>query len=205
MQRVLDLLKNKKLLIFDFDGTLANTSPLHEQAFKEAIMQYNITFAYSDIAGLSTRQAFELILSVNNITITPSSLTELVSKKQDIARNLVTNFLEPIDGLNTFLEWAVKNYKMCIVSSGSTASVTHALQKLGYNNIFHPVICSENVSETKPSPEGFLQALDLCHASPDESLVFEDANSGFTSAKAANISFVDVNSFAWTDFDIKAL
>ena len=205
MQKVLDLLKNKKLLIFDFDGTLAETSPLHERAFKEVVMKHNIAFSYADIAGLSTRQALKLIFQANNLSISSTILTELVSHKQQISQTLVTNFLEPIDGLNIFLEWAANEYQMCIVSSGSSGSIHNALHKLNYKKIFSPIICAEDVVETKPSPEGFLKALDLCGVSADEALIFEDSKSGFESAHAANISFVDVHSFEWTDFDVNTI
>ena len=102
MNKFQDLLKNKKLLIFDFDGTIANTSIFHEQAFQEVLLDYNINFFYRDIAGLSSADAFQKIFHENNILISKKAVSDLVRQKQHIARNLISNILNPLRAYLSF-------------------------------------------------------------------------------------------------------
>ncbi len=203
MNQFQDLLKNKKLLIFDFDGTIAKTSIFHEQAFKEALINYNINFFYQDIAGLSSADAFQKIFHENNILISNKALSDLVKQKQYIARNLISNYLEPSEGLSDFLIWAVNSFKICIVSSGSSSSIMNALQKIKLENFFDKIICAEDVQNTKPDPEGFIKALETFSISPEEAIIFEDSDSGFKAADRAGVIYLDVNSFSWSDLYTK--
>ena len=205
MNQFQDLLKNKKLLIFDFDGTIANTSIFHEQAFKEVLINYNINFFYQDIAGLSSADAFQKIFLENNILISNKELSDLVRQKQYIARNLISNYLEPSEGLSDFLIWAVNSFKICIVSSGSSLSIMNALQKIKLEKFFNKIICAEDVQNTKPDPEGFIKALETFSISPEEAIIFEDSDSGFKAADRAGVIYLDVNSFSWTDLYTKNL
>ena len=199
MNKFQDLLKNKKLLIFDFDGTIANTSIFHEQAFQEVLLDYNINFLYRDIAGLSSEDAFHKIFHENNILISKKAVSDLVRQKQHIAKNLISNYLEPSEGLSEFLIWAVDWFKICIVSSGSTSSILNALKKIKHEKFFDTIICAEDVQNTKPDPEGFIKALETFSIDPENAIVFEDSDSGFKAADRAGIIYVDVNSFSWTD------
>tara|TARA_Y100000768_G_scaffold363383_1_gene322985 strand:- start:7154 stop:7759 length:606 start_codon:yes stop_codon:yes gene_type:complete len=199
MNKFQNLLKDKKLLIFDFDGTIADTSPFHDQAFKEVLLNYPVDFSYKDIAGLSSSDAFKTIFKKNNISISKQSLTSLIDEKQEIARNLISKFLKPVEGLYQFLKYADNHFQICIVSSGSNLSITNALKKIKLYMFFDEIISAEDVKNTKPSPEGFCKALDIFGISPDQALIFEDSVSGFQAADAANIDYLDVNSFIWSD------
>ena len=199
MNKFQNLLKNKKLLIFDFDGTIANTSIFHEQAFKEVLINYNINFFYRDIAGLSSEDAFQKIFHENDIFITNKALSDLVRQKQHIARKLISKHLEPSEGLYDFLIWAEDLFKICIVSSGSSSSIINALQKIKLENFFDKIICAEDVENTKPNPEGFIKALETFSINPEEAIIFEDSDSGFEAADGAGIIYLDVNLFSWSD------
>lgn len=205
MNKLQDLLKNKKLLIFDFDGTIANTSIFHEQAFKEVLINYNINFFYKDIAGLSSADAFQKIFHDNNILISNKALSDLVRQKQHIARNLISKHLEPSEGLSDFLIWAVNSFKICIVSSGSSSSIMNALQKIKLEKFFDKIICAEDVQNTKPHPEGFIKALETFSINSEEAIIFEDSNSGFQAADEAGIIYLDVNLFSWSDLYTKKI
>ena len=199
MNKYQDVLKDKKLLIFDFDGTIADTSPFHDQAFREVLSNYSVDFFYKDIAGLSSFDALKTIFNNNKLSISDQSLSSLVLEKQEIARNLISKFLKPAEGLNQFLKFAENHFQICIVSSGSKLSIINALKKIKFNHFFDEIIAAEDVKNTKPSPEGFCKALDIFSISPGQALIFEDSTSGFQAAKAANIDYLDVNSFIWSD------
>lgn len=187
----------KKLLIFDFDGTLANTSPLHEAAFRETLLNYNIDFSYDELAGLSTNKAFEYLLKKHDVSFTKDDLIILVKQKQQYVRKLINLELCPIDGLSKFLELASKKFRLCIVSSGSSLSINAALNKLGYTSYFDPIISIEDVKLSKPSSEGFKLALKTTSFAAEQAVIFEDSSAGFQAAKNAEIDYIDVNLINW--------
>jgi HAD superfamily hydrolase (TIGR01509 family) len=185
-------LKRKNFLIFDFDGTLANTSPIHQKAFFEALLPYKASFDYSKIAGLSTINAMENILDNNKISLNEIELNNLVKSKQSIAKNLIETSVKPVDGINSFISYLPDSIELGIVSSASKASIFTALNILNFPREFDPIISSEDVLNSKPSPEGFLKAIKIKNFSIDESLIIEDSNIGFQAAKASGIDYIDV-------------
>jgi HAD superfamily hydrolase (TIGR01509 family) len=203
MQDTLKLINSKQLLIFDFDGTLADTSQLHEQAFKEVLAPLNLKFAYQDIAGMNSNAAFCKILSDNEETFLNTQINSMVDTKQSIARSLIQKnlCLEPL--VKNFLDWAYKNSKftLCIVSSGSRQTIEISIEKLGLQSYFDFLICSEDVQNAKPSPEGFLKALDHANFKNDQAIIFEDSSVGFLAAENANIPYLKVTSHFWKDLD----
>lgn len=186
-------LDGKRLLIFDFDGTVADTSPLHARAFNLALAGRGLAVDYPSIAGLKTADAMRKLLTNGGQAFNEQQIAELTQSKQAIVRELIATDLMPIPGMDAFLRWAKPRYRLCMVTSGSRATVHLALDKLGFRELFDPIICSEDVEYSKPDPEGFLLALRLTGAKASESVVFEDSDAGFVSAEAACIDCIDVN------------
>lgn len=187
-------LTDKQLLIFDFDGTIADTSPLHNQAFVDTLSPLGVSVSYPHIAGLRTAEAILTCMDQSGLVL-PShdELQSLVVEKQRRVRSLITTYLQPFPPMNAFLQWAKYRYQLALVTSGSRATVTLALQKLAYTSLFHPQIFAEDVASGKPDPEGFLLALKLSSCIPENALVFEDSEAGFHAAISANISYINVN------------
>lgn len=190
---LMERLRNKSLLIFDFDGTVADTSPLHAQAFQEVLAPYGVVVDYGRIAGLTTFDAIRTCLENSAVRIDDSELSFLVKAKQSRVREMIKNGLTPLPGMDDFLRWARRNYRVAMVTSGSRATVGMSLTVLGYESWFDPLICAEDVSVSKPAPEGFLKACALAECSPDHAIVFEDSISGVQAALAAGIECWDVS------------
>ncbi|MDC0091605.1 HAD family phosphatase [Gammaproteobacteria bacterium] len=201
MQDILKLINSKKLLIFDFDGTLSNTSPIHEQAFRDILEPLNIEFIYQDIAGMNSKAAFLKILTENKIFFSDHQMNEMIMRKQTIARSIIKENLCLEPAVKKFLNWAYKNsnFKLCVVSSGSRQTIEISIEKLGLNQYFEFLICSEDVQYAKPNPEGFLKALVQTKLKNDEAIIFEDSQAGFLSAENANISYLNVTGNFWKE------
>ena len=197
MEKLLNQILKKKLLIFDFDGTLADTSPLHYLAFKKTLAKYDLNLSYDELAGLATSEAMAHILNKNKISYTKKKIELLTHEKQNYVKKLISSDLKPINGLNQFLDWAYKKFSLCIVSSGSSANINAAINKLGYNNYFDPIISNDDVNFSKPNPEGFILALKTKSILAHNAIIFEDSVVGFEAAKRAKIDFVDVNFLDW--------
>ena len=186
-------LEGKELLIFDFDGTVANTSPLHAAAFAEVLSSLGVSVDYATIAGLTTTEAIRTCLVNAGRSASPDQIEHLACAKQAKARELISASVEPMPGMRDFLIWARQHYRLSIATSGSRGTVTLALATLGFAEWFDPLVCSEDVKRPKPDPEIFLRAMGSTGVSPDRTLIFEDSEPGFTAAHAAGIEYVDVH------------
>ena len=195
--RISEKIRNTKFLIFDFDGTIANTSPMHEKAFKEVLKTYKIPFKYEEIAGQSTRNAFTYILKKNNLNLSSTKVEELIKKKQDLVReNLFSNSeFKSLPYAKEFIQKYHQKYCMGIASSGSRKTIEIALRRLGLYDFFKIILCGEDVFESKPSPEIFLKIISLGNFTKNECLIFEDSKNGLKASRAAKIPFIDVTNY----------
>lgn len=191
------LLQGKRLLIFDFDGTVADTSFLHAAAFEQVLSPLGIRVHYPSIAGMKTEDA--MVYSAQNCghVLSHDQLVTLVKAKQTMVRAMISSRLEPLPGVNGFLKWARQHYHLSMATSGSRGTVSLALEKLGYGNWFSPLVCADDVERAKPYPDVFLKVLRLTHFERTDALVFEDSEAGFLAAGSAGIPYVDVRGVDW--------
>jgi HAD superfamily hydrolase (TIGR01509 family) len=184
---------DKQLLIFDFDGTIANTSPLHAQAFADTLSPLGLSVCYSHIAGLRTAEAMLSCFDDAGLhRPSPEDLQYLVGEKQRRVRQLISTSLEPLPRMDAFLHWAKTRYQMALVTSGSRATVSLALRKIGYVSLFQTMIFAEDVNSSKPDPEGLRLALQAHRCQPKHALVFEDSEAGFQAAISANVRYINI-------------
>jgi beta-phosphoglucomutase len=191
------MLLGKQLLIFDFDGTVADTSPLHAAAFAQVLAPLGVTVNYSTIAGLNTFDAMQQCLTSSGRTLPDGEMAALVSAKQQCVREMIACGLEPLPGVDAFLRWAKPRFRMAMATSGSRDTVLLALKKLDYSDWFETLVCADDVVRSKPDPEGFLRVLQITGVSVDAALVFEDSKAGFKAAAAAGLDFVDTRLNPW--------
>jgi HAD superfamily hydrolase (TIGR01509 family) len=190
--RFADLLAGKRLLIFDFDGTLVDSSPLHARAFSAAFAPLGIPVDYERIAGITTPAAVDKILAEARVDLAAEQRVALVREKQQHVLELLKAELKPIEGAVAFLEAARSRCRLALCTSGSLRSVSAALAKTNLVGMFDPLITAEDVKRSKPDPEGFLLALRHARLAPAEALIFEDAESGLAAARAAGIDAVHI-------------
>lgn len=188
-----ELLQGKQLLIFDFDGTVADTTPLHAAAFAQTLAPLGIIVDYKTIAGMKTLDAMRQCLAGAGQSVTNEELKALVTAKQGYVREMIASALQPLPGVDDFLRWARSRYRLAMYSSGSYGTVSLALAKLGYIGWFDPLVCADDVVLAKPDPEGFLQVLRITGVPTNGALVFEDSEAGFLAASAANLKYIDVS------------
>lgn len=186
------LLEGRRLLIFDFDGTIADSSPLHEAAFKAVLEPLGVAVDYPRLAGRATRDAVRVSYALSGFAEPDNALVEaLTARKQALGRELIAAQLAALPAAAALLDWARRDYPLALVSSGSRATIELSLDRLGMVDWFAPVITADEMTRAKPDPQGFLMALDHAGVEPDQALVFEDAESGFEAARRAGIEWVD--------------
>ena len=203
MNQIYDIvpaLEDKQLLIFDFDGTVANTTPMHASAFKKVLSPLGIDVQYPCIAGLKTADALIHCASAHGLELTEDQIKELQIAKQTLVRELITIELEPIKDADWFLDWATQKFHLAMATSGSRGTVSLSLDKLGFTHLFNPLVCADDIEKAKPHPDSFLRVLSLTGYQPNQALVFEDSEAGLAAAHAAGISCISINQGSWSEF-----
>ena len=188
-------LEGKKLLIFDFDGTIADTSPFHELAFIETLKPLKVKVNYELIAGHKTIDAMKLCCK--KLALDDVQYCDLTKTKQKKFKEKIANTIKPLPGVHEFLEWSKSSYDLALASSGSRSNIMFCLERLGYLNFFQYILCGDDVKNGKPDPEIFLKVLRKFHYQPEDALVFEDSQAGFEASINAGIEYFDANNNLW--------
>ena len=180
--------------LFDFDGTLVDSGPLHAEAFYDVLRQERpallSSFSYEPLKGLLTSDAFRRLGIVDE-----TEVRRLSVEKQTRYRDFVNDGrLSALPGARELLrESASEGHRLFLVTSGSGPTVRAALTALDFLDVFEGIVSADDVKMGKPSPDPFLLCLQRHGLAKLESIVFEDAESGVIAARAANLSVAGVN------------
>ena len=180
--------------LFDFDGTLVDSTPLHDWAFREVLATAAPTllahFDYESIKGLTTRNSFMLLGIEDGAT-----LDWCVAAKQRLYREaLGDGRLRAFPGARKILElMRAHRDASYVVSSGSADSVRLGLASCDLNEFFAGVITAEDAPAGKPSPTPYLACLCRFGLQAESAIAIEDAASGVRSAHAAGLSVIGVH------------
>ncbi len=186
------LLSRKRLLIFDFDGTIVDSSHLHARAFNEVFSELGVSVDYSSVAGLTTEAAIDKIASTSGLRITESRRRAMIAEKRARAQALADSELVAIDGSLSFIARARQRFSLALCTSASQMAISTALDRLGLSESFDTVITAKDVRRGKPHPEGLLKVLSIHRMPAAAALVFEDAASGLQASAAAGIDAICV-------------
>jgi beta-phosphoglucomutase len=187
-----ELLARKRLLIFDLDGTLVDSSPLHARAFAQVFAPFEVTVDYATVAGMTTENAVDRLADTAGLELTAQARAALIQQKRDVALALIETELQAIPGAPAFVHAAGQRWLRALCTSASRGNADAALRRAGLEGCFDWIITANDVARGKPDPEIFLAALDRSGVAAADALVFEDAPSGLAAAAAAGIDAVEV-------------
>lgn len=178
-------------LIFDCDGTLVDTMPLHYLAWKKAMAGIGIDFhedRFYQFAGAPTVTIIETLAKEQHITCDPVATANL--KERYYMESLQT--LEPIHSVMQIAHREKGKRKLAVASGGWKRVVIASLAVVGIENLFDAIVGAEDVPNGKPAPDVFLKAAELLGVDPKNCIVYEDGDLGIEAAKAANMLCIDV-------------
>ena len=201
-------------LLFDLDGVLVNTNPLHCQAWKELAQELGIPFTtedYEAFLGISRAQCLELLLQKGNRSFSPQekirlcdmkkgnhSLSEsekerLCTRKNDRYRELIGGLTPAalLPGVPEFLRAArAEGYRIGLGSVSKNAGFL--LQRLEIGPLFDAVIDGTQIVKGKPDPEVFLKGARALNLLPEQCVVFEDSAAGIEAAHRGGMKAVGI-------------
>lgn len=180
--------------LFDFDGTLADSTPLHAAAYRATLAAEAPAalagFAYEPLKGLPTPAAFARL----GVTGADRLQRCVEGKRAAYREALRAGHLHAFAGARELLaalrELGARNY---LVTSASPASLALALARLELNAAFSGIVAADDAMRGKPAPDPYLECLRRFALSAAESVAIEDAPSGIASARAAGLAVIGVH------------
>ena len=188
------------VILFDMDGVLVNTEPLHYQLWKQVFAERGIDLrfeAYKGCIGANGKRLMELVLEHYGLDFRGDrSLFERYYQLKE--ENLRYGEIPRIEGVAETLEALQKRgYRMAVASSSTQEYIELCTDRVGIAHFFDVRFSAERVKNTKPAPDVFLAAAERMNARPAECVVVEDSRNGSLAAKAAGmrcIGFVNPDS-----------
>jgi len=177
--------------LFDCDGTLADSMPLHYKAWKKALSEWNCEFEEELFYAWGGMPVAEIVSTLNqrhglNMPV------EGVSRRKE---NLYFELLPLLKGVPEVLEHVEDAYgriPFAVVSGSTRESVSASLISLKLLDRFDTLVCAGDYKKSKPDPEAFLLAASRLRVTPEACLVFEDTDMGIQAAEAAGMAAVRV-------------
>lgn len=194
IQNVID---SKKLLIFDFDGVLADSVEVKTEAFALLYKPYGqkvvekVVSHHRDNGGMSRFEKFKLYhQEFIGYSLSDEEINDLSKKFSKYVINKII-LSDEIPGAESFLDFCCSRNKICVVNSATPEEEMHQIiDKRGYNKYFSAVYGSP-----KSKVENIARALTLFNVSASESLFFGDAESDLSASKKTGLEFVGVGEF----------
>ncbi len=182
-------------VLFDLDGTIANTDPLHFQVFKQMLGEQGIAVDeafYCDRINGRTNQA---ILKDLFPKFAEADIFNFSREKEQRFRDLAKTQLQPMPGLMPLLTWIEQQgLATAVVTNAPRLNAEFMLEGLGLTERFEFVVLGEDLPRAKPDPMPYQTALEKLSVEPATAIVFEDSPSGIRSAVAAGIPTVGMTS-----------
>ncbi|MBC8296411.1 MAG: beta-phosphoglucomutase [Pelagibacterales bacterium] len=184
--------------IFDLDGVITETSEYHYKAWKIVCdkIGYNLTRKKNEeLKGVNRKQCIELIMQWSNIQLSKNEINIYLEEKNNIYNGFIKNLNQNdvCEGVLNFINEALKkNIKIALYSVSRNAK--KILCQLNIIDLFTVIIDGNNVSKSKPDPEGFKIAADLTKTNTENCVVFEDSFYGIEGANKLNMYTVGIGS-----------
>jgi beta-phosphoglucomutase family hydrolase len=181
-----------KGLIFDWDGTLIDTMPVHYLAWKDTVEENGAQFPegyFYELAGVKSEQIVVLLNDKYGYQLDPVSIA--TAKEALFMEKYLPQaaMIEPVLAL-------ARQYKgklpMAVATGGTPPVITTALEYSGLTGFFDAVVTSADVEHGKPAPDTFLEAAHQIGVEPELCMVFEDGEAGLEGARKAGMVTVDV-------------
>jgi len=178
-------------IIFDCDGTLADSMPLHWQAWQVVTLRHQLHFPedrFYALGGVPSRDILAVLRVEQNRPIDPLAVAR--EKEQEYLKLL--HQVNPIHEIVQIARQHAGHLPMAVASGGIKSIIERVLIHLGIRDLFQAVVTSEEVQHQKPAPDIFLEAARRIGVAPERCRAYEDTDIGLQAIRAAGMEAVDV-------------
>lgn len=190
-------------VIFDFDGVIADTEPLHFAGLRKTLTEIGIELTesdyYANYLGYDDRGCFIAALTASNRPFDSPTLATLMERKARAYLESVKDHQVIFPGISEFVREAAAAYPLAIASGALRHEIEYILEQAGLRKEFAHITSAEDVTRGKPDPQPFLLALNALqqlrnpNLTAASCLVIEDSLPGIRSAKAAGMKVLAVS------------
>ena len=199
-----EVVKSLQAVIFDFDGVLVDSEPLHYRAFQRVLNPRGIGFSYDEYLeryiGFDDRDAFKEAYRVSGLELDSDMLTDLIRSKSDSFEKIVKKEVEVFPGAKELVrEIADAGVPLAIASGALRNEIELILEKVSLMPYFTVIVSADQVEKSKPDPETYVMALRALEERLDNRqldaafcVAIEDTPAGIKSARDAGLKVVGV-------------
>ncbi|XP_044493830.1 haloacid dehalogenase-like hydrolase domain-containing protein Sgpp [Mangifera indica] len=183
-------------VLFDVDGTLCDSDPLHHQAFQIMLQEIGFNggvpitedFFIENIAGKHNDEIAKILFPDD----LPRGL-KFCEEKEEMFRRLASEQVKALNGLYKVKKWIEdRGLKRAAVTNAPRPNAELMISKLGLSDFFDAVIIGGECEHAKPHPQPYLKALEVLRVSKDHTFIFEDSVSGIKAGVAAEMPVVGI-------------
>ena len=196
--------RSLQAIVFDFDGVIANSEPLHLIAFQQVLAEDGLELSandyYSRYLGYDDVGMFEALGRDRGLSMQGGRVAELVARKGDRMQDLLVSGSVLFPGALEFIREAAAAVPIAIASGALRHEIDKVIDAAGVGNLFATIVAAGDTPESKPSPAPYLLAFQQLRErtgralDPSRSVAIEDSRWGLESARGAGLRLVGVTS-----------
>jgi beta-phosphoglucomutase len=194
-----------RAVLFDFDGVIVNSEPLHFRAFQESLRAELIPLSeevyYRELIGFDDRGGFRRVFEMHGRTLDPKTFQRVMANKSRMMIDLIRSWqYEALPGAQALVRGLLGTYPLAICSGALRNEIESMLEGVGLRDCFPVIVSAEDVTVGKPDPSGYLLSAKLLgeHAQrplrPQDCLIVEDAPGVARSVRAVGFAVLAVTS-----------
>jgi beta-phosphoglucomutase-like phosphatase (HAD superfamily) len=186
--------RDYQAIIFDCDGTLIDSMPVHYLAWHRTMSRHGIAFPedrFYALGGMPSDRIIKLLASEQSVSLDAHKVA--LEKETTFLDHI--HMLEPIEPIVKIANYFRSRIPVAVASGGFREIIMKQLSQIGCEDWFDAVVTAEDTQRHKPFPDVFLEAARQLNALPSRCLVYEDSELGIDAAKAAGMDWIDVREF----------
>jgi beta-phosphoglucomutase len=192
-----------KAVIFDFDGVIVDTEPIHYQAFQDILQPLGLGYSWDEYLekyiGYDDRDAFREAFGCACKKLDDGLLCDLIDRKAAVFEKIVQRGVQPYPGVVELVKAISGILPLALCSGALRRDIVPILEQFGLQKAFDAIVTADDVQASKPDPESYILSLERLNGVfsaapilPEECIAIEDTPAGIASASSAGINVIAV-------------